>query len=61
MPFLPATTLQISMGQVKRGYTNTTGNNIYLSLTLGSYIGFANGIKIELSKNFGGRFVPYNF
>ena len=59
MAILPATGSSISFGNVKRGYTNTTGSNVSLRGTLGSYLGIGSG-SVSLSSRFGGRTTPYN-
>jgi hypothetical protein len=58
MAILPATGSAITFGNVKRGYSNTTGSNVSLRGTLGGYLGI--GGSVSLSSSFGGRTTPYN-
>jgi hypothetical protein len=59
MAILPATGSAISFGNVKRGYSNTTGSNVTLRGVLGGYLGISAG-AVGLSSQFGGRTTPYN-
>jgi hypothetical protein len=59
MAILPATGSAISFGNVKRGYSNTTGTNVTLRGVLGGYLGISAG-AVGLSSRFGGRTTPYN-
>jgi hypothetical protein len=59
MAILPATGSAISFGNVKRGYSNTTGTNVTLRGVLGGYLGISTG-AVGLSSRFGGRTTPYN-
>jgi hypothetical protein len=62
MALLPATGSEITMGRVKRSYTNVAagaGQNITLSAMLGPYKGKASGTAISLSSTFGGATSPY--
>jgi hypothetical protein len=64
MALLPATGTEITMGKVRKGYSNTTataGSNLTLSATLGPYKGKSPGTAISLSSTFGGATTPYNF
>ena len=64
MALLPATGSEITMGKVRKGYSNTTasaGSNLTLSSTLGPYKGKSSGTQISLSSTFGGATTPYNF
>jgi hypothetical protein len=58
MAILPATGSAITFGNVKRGYSNTTGSNVALRATLGGYLGISSG-AVNLSSTFGGRTTPY--
>jgi hypothetical protein len=58
MAILPATGSAISFGNVKRGYSNTTGANVTLRGVLGGYLGISTG-AVSLSSKFGGRTTPY--
>ena len=63
MALLPATGTEITMGRVRKGYTNTApaaGQNISLRGTLGASVGQSTG-AITLSSTFGGRTVPYTY
>ena len=64
MALLPATGSEITMGKVRKGYSNTTataGSNLTLSGTLGPYKGQSPGTQISLSSTFGGATTPYIF
>ena len=64
MALLPATGSEITMGQVRKGYSNSApsaGSNITLSGTLGPYKGKTSGTQISLSSTFGGATTPYVF
>lgn len=63
MAVLPATGTEITMGRVKKGYSNVAaaaGQNIALRGTLGGYLGISTG-SITLSSTFGGRTSPYAY
>lgn len=63
MAVLPATGTEITMGRVKKGYSNvaaSAGQNIALRGTLGGYLGISTG-SITLSSTFGGRTSPYAY
>lgn len=62
MAILPATGSAMTMGRVKKGYSNVAaagGQNIALRGTLGAYLGVSTG-SVSLSSLFGGRTTPYN-
>ena len=64
MALLPATGSEITMGKVRKGYSNITasaGSNLTLSSTLGPYKGKSSGTQISLSSTFGGATTPYDF
>lgn len=64
MALLPATGTEITMGKVRKGYSNITagaGSNLTLSATLGPYKGKSAGTQISLSSTFGGATTPYAF
>lgn len=62
MAILPATGSSMTMGRVKKGYSNvaaSAGSNISLRGTLGGYLGISTG-AVSLSSTFGGRTTPYS-
>ena len=64
MSILPATGTEITMGRVRKAYTNTApaaGANIALSGTMAPYVGQSTGTQITLSSKFGGRTFPYTY
>jgi hypothetical protein len=64
MALLPATGTEITMGKVRKGFSNANpaaSQNITLSGTLGPYKGKTPGTAISLSSTFGGATTPYVF
>jgi hypothetical protein len=65
MAILPATGTAISMGRVRKAYTNVTptgGSNVRLNATLGvSYGGKAANATTAFSSTFGGKTTPYAY
>jgi hypothetical protein len=62
MAILPATGSAMTMGRVRKGYSNvaaSAGANISLRGTLGGYLGISSG-AFNLSSSFGGRTTPHN-
>lgn len=61
MAILPATGSAMTMGQVRKGYSNVAvagGQNISLRGTLGGHLGISTG-SVGLSSTFGLRTTPY--
>lgn len=62
MAILPATGSAVTMGRVRKGFSNSApgaGANISLRGTLGGYLGISSG-AFNLSSSFGGRTTPYS-
>jgi hypothetical protein len=61
MAILPATGSAMTMGRVRKGYSNSApgaGSNISLRGTLGGHLGISTG-SVGLSSTFGLRTTPY--
>lgn len=61
MAILPATGSAMTMGRVRKGYSNVAvagGQNISLRGTLGGHLGISTG-SVGLSSTFGQRTTPY--